>query len=138
VMHEGRIHQLADPQTLYTRPSTRFVAGFVGEADVLPASRVDTYLVDTPLGQLPTMEAVTTDEVAALIRPESLEVTADPRGEATVMGIEYFGHDQLVHLRLTDGSTLRARRGPLLDLDRGDRVRIDLIGPVVTFGPGAI
>jgi iron(III) transport system ATP-binding protein len=137
VMEAGRIHQLADPQTLYTRPATRFVAGFVGEADVLPADRLDSYLVDTPLGQLPTLEAVGASRVAAVIRPESLEVTADPRGTAVVTGIEYFGHDQLVHLALDDGTHLRARRGPILDLERGERVRIDLLGPVVTFGPDA-
>jgi iron(III) transport system ATP-binding protein len=137
VMDRGRIHQLADPQTLYTRPATRFVAGFVGEADVLPAQRVDSYLVDTPLGRLQTLEAVTHPTVAAVIRPESLQVTTDREGPATVTGIEYFGHDQLVHLRLGDGTELRARRGPILDLHRGDRVRIDLIGPIVTFGPDA-
>jgi iron(III) transport system ATP-binding protein len=137
VMAAGRIHQLADPQTLYTRPATRFVAGFVGEADILPAARLDSYLVDTPLGQLPTLEAVSASEVSAVIRPESLEVTADRHGAAVVTGIEYFGHDQLVHLRLDQGTEIRARRGPILDLERGDRVRIDLLGPIVTFGPDA-
>jgi iron(III) transport system ATP-binding protein len=137
VMDAGRIHQLADPQTLYTRPATRFVAGFVGEADVLPASRLDTYLVDTPLGQLPTLEAVAGEQVSAVIRPESLEVTADAHGTAIVTGIEYFGHDQLVHLQLAGGTEIRARRGPILDLHRGDRVRVDLLGPIVTFGPDA-
>jgi hypothetical protein len=29
---------------------------------------------------------------------------------------------------------LRARRGPRLDLDRGDRVRLEVDGPVITFG----
>ena len=135
VMDQGRIHQLADPQTLYTRPATRFVAGFVGEADVLPAEQLDTHLVDTALGRLPTIDAVTDRQVAAVIRPESLHVTADAHGSATVTGIEYFGHDQLVHLQLADGTDLRARRGPLLDLHRGDRVRVDVVGPIVTFGP---
>ncbi|MEX1163341.1 MAG: ABC transporter ATP-binding protein [Nitriliruptor sp.] len=133
VMQAGRIHQVDEPQTLYTRPATRFVAGFVGEADVLPARRIDTYLVDTALGQLPTTDAVTSPEVAAVIRPESLQVSADPRGTATITGIEYFGHDQLVHVRLADGTSIRARRGPLLDLHRGDRVDVAVLGPIVTF-----
>lgn len=30
VMHAGRIEQLADPQTVYDRPATRFVAGLLG------------------------------------------------------------------------------------------------------------
>ncbi|MEX1178138.1 MAG: ABC transporter ATP-binding protein [Nitriliruptor sp.] len=133
VMDAGRIHQIDDPQTLYTRPATRFVAGFVGEADVLPAERVDTFLVDTALGQLPTADAVTSAQVAAVVRPESLQVSAHPQGTATITGIEYFGHDQLVHVRLADGTSIRARRGPLLDLQRGDRVDVAVLGPIVTF-----
>jgi iron(III) transport system ATP-binding protein len=136
VMDAGRIHQVDDPQTLYTRPATRFVAGFVGEADVLTARRLDTFLVDTPLGRLPTADPVGTPTVAAVVRPESLQVTADPGGDATVTGIEYFGHDQLVHVRLADGTSLRARRGPILDLHRGDRVDVAVLGPIVTFPLG--
>ena len=30
VMNRGRYEQLADPETLYERPATRFVAGFLG------------------------------------------------------------------------------------------------------------
>ncbi|MDT8267342.1 ABC transporter ATP-binding protein, partial [Roseomonas sp. DSM 102946] len=36
VMNQGRIEQLDDPATLYDRPSNRFVASFVGEANFLP------------------------------------------------------------------------------------------------------
>ncbi len=37
VMNEGRIEMLGVPEEIYTRPSTRFVAGFVGSANLLPA-----------------------------------------------------------------------------------------------------
>jgi iron(III) transport system ATP-binding protein len=136
VMDAGRIHQVDDPQTLYTRPATRFVAGFVGEADVLVGHRLDDFLVDTSIGRLPTADPVGAPAVAAVVRPESLQVTADPGGDATVTGIEYFGHDQLVHVRLADGTSLRARRGPILDLHRGDRVDVAVLGPIVTFPLG--
>jgi putative spermidine/putrescine transport system ATP-binding protein len=36
VMRDGRIEQVATPQDLYHRPANRFVAGFVGEANLLP------------------------------------------------------------------------------------------------------
>ena len=35
VMNKGRYEQLAGPETLYERPSTRFVAGFVGASNLL-------------------------------------------------------------------------------------------------------
>lgn len=39
VMREGRIEQEADPRTLYDAPANRFVAGFVGTVNLLPAER---------------------------------------------------------------------------------------------------
>jgi iron(III) transport system ATP-binding protein len=137
VMHAGRLHQLADPQTLYTKPATRFVAEFVGEADVLPGSRAGRYLVDTPIGRLPTTAPVETSDVAVVIRPEALRLRPSADGAGTVVGISYFGHDQLVQVELDRGALLRARRGPRLDLQRGTRVSLTVDGPVVAFAADA-
>lgn len=35
VMNKGRYEQLGDPETLYERPNTRFVAGFLGVSNLL-------------------------------------------------------------------------------------------------------
>jgi iron(III) transport system ATP-binding protein len=37
VMHEGRVVQVADPETIYTRPANRIVAAFVGAPNLLAA-----------------------------------------------------------------------------------------------------
>ncbi|MEX2550026.1 MAG: ABC transporter ATP-binding protein [Nitriliruptoraceae bacterium] len=133
VMDAGRIHQMADPQTLYTRPATRFVAEFVGEADVLPGTRAGRYLVDTPIGRLPTDRALRAGEVTVVVRPESLALRRASDGLGVVRGLSYFGHDQLVTVEIAGGYRLRSRRGPGLDLERGDRVRLEVSGPVVSF-----
>lgn len=133
VMDDGRLHQIADPHTLYTRPATRFVAEFVGEADVLPGRRAGRFLVDTPIGRLATAQPVADDEVDVMIRPETLQLRADPSGIATIVGISYFGHDQLVDVEVGDGRRLRARRGPRLDLQRQQTVELWIDGPVTTF-----
>jgi spermidine/putrescine transport system ATP-binding protein len=39
VMNQGRYEQLGDPEVLYERPKTRFVAGFLGVSNLLPATR---------------------------------------------------------------------------------------------------
>ena len=36
VMNQGRYEQLGDPESLYERPTTRFVAGFLGVSNLLP------------------------------------------------------------------------------------------------------
>ena len=38
VMNRGKYEQLGDPEVLYERPQTRFVAGFLGVSNLLPAS----------------------------------------------------------------------------------------------------
>ncbi|HYL39977.1 MAG TPA: ABC transporter ATP-binding protein [Candidatus Binatus sp.] len=39
VMNRGHYEQLGDPEVLYERPKTRFVAGFLGVSNLLPATR---------------------------------------------------------------------------------------------------
>jgi spermidine/putrescine transport system ATP-binding protein len=39
VMNHGRYEQLGDPEVLYERPKTRFVAGFLGVSNLIPATR---------------------------------------------------------------------------------------------------
>jgi len=133
VMFEGRLHQVADPQTLYGAPATPAVAAFIGDADVLPGRRAGRYLVDTPLGRLATTDAVASEEVAVVVRPEAVRLRARPDGPATVRSLTYYGRDQLVGVETADGARLRARRGPERDLARGDRVDVAVEGPVVTF-----
>jgi spermidine/putrescine transport system ATP-binding protein len=38
VMNRGRYEQLGDPEVLYERPQTRFVAGFLGVSNLLPGT----------------------------------------------------------------------------------------------------
>jgi spermidine/putrescine transport system ATP-binding protein len=42
VMNMGRYEQLGDPESLYERPTTRFVAGFLGVSNLLPATVTGT------------------------------------------------------------------------------------------------
>jgi spermidine/putrescine transport system ATP-binding protein len=41
-MNRGRYEQLGDPEQLYERPTTRFVAGFLGVSNLLPGVVEDT------------------------------------------------------------------------------------------------
>src|SRR5439155_5942808 len=36
VMNRGRIEQIGDPEEVYDRPTTRFVAGFIGVSNLMP------------------------------------------------------------------------------------------------------
>ncbi len=46
VMEQGRIVQMADPRTIYFRPASAFVAGFIGAANLLVGLAQDAVTVD--------------------------------------------------------------------------------------------
>jgi iron(III) transport system ATP-binding protein len=91
VMQEGRLHQVADPQTIYRQPATRFVANFVGRAQFITGVVTNNH-IETDLGfftlQTP-MPSGTTAEV--LLRPDDLQVKEDAYGNGLVIGREFGG-----------------------------------------------
>ena len=42
VMNEGRVHQCGTPEDIYERPATRFVAEFIGTANLMSGSYTGT------------------------------------------------------------------------------------------------
>lgn len=139
VMADGRVHQAADPRTLYRAPATRFVAEFVGDGDVLPGRRAGRFLVDTPLGRLASTSALDVDDLVVVVRHEQLRLRAgtDLPGTspapATVTSVAFHGHDQVALLRLDDGTSVRSRRGADVVLADGERVAVEVDGPVLAF-----
>lgn len=133
VMRFGRLHQLDTPRQLYHRPATRFVAEFVGDADVLAGTRAGQRLVDTPIGRLGTVERLGTAQVAVVVRPEAVRVRRHGAINATVADVVFFGHDQLLTLDLDGGATLRSRTTSQVEVTPGDRVAVGVDGKVMTY-----
>jgi iron(III) transport system ATP-binding protein len=120
VMRDGKIIQAADPQTLYRDPLDAELAGFLGEAVLLPAVLRDDY-AETALGQLATRGAKRTHDangaapstVTVMLRPEQIACCTPspelPRGR--VVSTQFYGHDAKAHIVLTDpsGSQITAR-----------------------------
>jgi iron(III) transport system ATP-binding protein len=131
VMMDGTTVQIAPPEDLYHRPATREVASFVGEANFLPGTARNGH-VCCALGEIPSTGACE-GEVEAMLRPEALRLAEQPDGEATVIGREFYGHDQLVKLRLSSGVILYSRLGGGPGFNVGERVSIGVEGPVVVF-----
>jgi iron(III) transport system ATP-binding protein len=131
VMIRGTVVQTAPPEDLYRRPATREVASFVGEANFLPGSARNGH-VRCALGEIPSA-GVYEGEVETVLRPEALRLSRQRDGEATVVGREFYGHDQLVKLRLSSGVILNSRLGGGPGFNVGERVSIEVEGPVVVF-----
>jgi iron(III) transport system ATP-binding protein len=133
VLDAGRLHQVAEPHELYRSPATRFVAEFVGDAEVLDGRRAGQFLVDTAIGRLGTLVRLEAASQAVVVRPEAVTVHRHGELNATVDDVVYFGHDQVVSLRLDAGPVLQARTPPDVVVATGDRVRARVEGKVVTY-----
>jgi putative spermidine/putrescine transport system ATP-binding protein len=105
VMHNGRLEQCATPAELYARPTTAFVAEFVGTMNRIPGHIAHDPTVVSVLDGTPL--AVDTD-VDVLVRPENLLLQADAAGVAQVTGSTFLGAVTRLTVRLPDGSTLKA------------------------------
>ncbi len=139
VMLDGAVVQSAPPETLYSHPATREVAEFVGEANFLIGTAEGNTL-RCALGNVPALCGECRGEVEAMLRPESLRVEAlgesSPGTEATVISREFYGHDQLVKLRLDSGPTLCSRLVGGPGFKPGERVAVNVHGQAVVFPNG--
>ncbi|MCU0269367.1 MAG: ABC transporter ATP-binding protein [Acidimicrobiales bacterium] len=144
LMHAGEIVQQGPPAHIYQRPATRWVAGFVGEANFLPG-RVGTDRAATVLGEVPLLAGADHGSVDVLVRPEELDLFGiDEAGgsggagaTADVELIEYYGHDTIYVVRLRDGGHVRVRESSAPLYRRGDAVVVRYTGPpTVAFPAG--
>jgi len=80
VMHAGDLIQTAPPRELYHEPHTPFIAGFIGETNIINGTFVrkdgDGFLVKTSLGELKAGRSVVScnagDSVSISVRPEAI------------------------------------------------------------------
>ena len=88
VLREGRLQQVASPRALYDRPANAFVAGFVGESNLLDGVVVsvdgEQALVEIAGGRACRRRAATFgsgDRVRVLLRPDAAELSAEGAAE---------------------------------------------------------
>jgi spermidine/putrescine transport system ATP-binding protein len=93
VMNSGRLEQVADPATLYERPTSTFVANFLGQSNLLKATvkrrtgttaELDVHGVSLRLPEA-RLKATTT-ELWLGVRPEKLRLVGPTSGDGD-------GHD---------------------------------------------
>jgi putrescine transport system ATP-binding protein len=120
VMSRGRLVQTGAPADIYERPNSRFVADFVGTANLFEGEVVAGFNavsltisgIAAPVPVPGHMGLPTGSGVALALRPEKLVVTRErPAGiaiAATIVSIGYQGGQSVVHLTPEAGPPLRA------------------------------
>ncbi|MDY6054714.1 ABC transporter ATP-binding protein [Micrococcus sp.] len=131
VLKDGRLRQLGTPEEVYTHPADAWVAGFVGEATLLPvlalADDAGTPLAHTVLGPVPLAgphAAAAQPGDLVVVRPEAIAVEAAAGTQTNgsgagaaesrvgvagvVTSVDYRGHESVADVALPEGTVLRA------------------------------
>jgi spermidine/putrescine transport system ATP-binding protein len=122
VMRDGRVEQLADPRTLYEKPTTAFVADFIGTSNLLvldqPATVESLLVVRLADGErltATTQTPVVESQVQITVRPERIALhldlaTAVPETHSKVRGttadVVYCGSTTHISVALPTGEQL--------------------------------
>ncbi|MCW2639699.1 MAG: spermidine/putrescine transporter ATP-binding protein [Dactylosporangium sp.] len=131
VMREGRLEQVGPPSEIYLRPATPFVADFVGLSNRLPG-RLATGAVEALGARLPLVDPrsapADASEVTTLVRPEAVDVLADPDGVGRILAASFLGPMSRVTVELPDDVLVVAQVASvrLAELAPGTAVRVRL------------
>ncbi|MEZ5078016.1 MAG: ABC transporter ATP-binding protein [Solirubrobacterales bacterium] len=127
IMADGRVHQVGQPEDVYSRPATTFVARFVGSTTLLECERRQDGRVYA--GDLPVEVADPPPDrhFHLSVRPEALRLGADAAScdnqvEGVVEEAIYQGSD--VQLRIRAAGHLVKARGPVGAFNAGERAGV--------------
>jgi iron(III) transport system ATP-binding protein len=135
VMRDGRMEQVGTPREIYERPASRFVADFIGAANLIEGTveRRDAnglYAVTAAAGALhgtsPADLAAGTG-VTVVVRPEHVRVQLDgptTNGWRGVVSAQAFLGDSIEHVIRVGELELRARGNPALAVPPGTEVSL--------------
>jgi spermidine/putrescine transport system ATP-binding protein len=144
VMNNGRYEQLGDPESLYERPTTRFVAGFLGISNLIPATvegsdgaYASARLVDDARIKVPRAMLNGETNVSIGVRPEKIRLSErsqdPPSGHNRLVGVvrdasyigvstQYLVESSGGNLTVYEQNVERATRAELWA--RGDEVQL--------------
>lgn len=123
VMNRGRYEQLGDPETLYERPASAYVAGFLGVSNLLPATigdrggdYVEARLGDGAAVRVPSSVVAGRSAIQIGVRPEKIRLHKD---ETAIP-------DRMNRLagRVIDASYLGASTSYIIESKAGERLTV--------------
>ncbi|WP_413991172.1 ABC transporter ATP-binding protein [Labrys okinawensis] len=138
VFHSGRVVQIGSPLEVYQRPKSRFVASFLGEANLLEGhvaqvngGQAQIRLATKDVICVPSGEATAVGQgVTVIVRPEAVEVGAT--GQNALQGMlestDFHGDHIRLSLALAGGVKIAARVGvPAFELPQpGSMLKIGI------------
>ncbi len=123
VMDQGKIAQVAPPETIYEAPASRYVADFIGDVNILEGRVSETTGSTLSLAWqegeqallVETDQSFTKDQQAWVsVRPEKVSISkVQQESENSVSGkvldIAYLGNISTYHVELANGQVIKAQ-----------------------------
>ena len=107
VMNNGEIQQIGSPTDIYNEPENRFVAGFIGESNIIEGTMIKDFLVEFDGFQFECVDKGFEDNEAieVVLRPEDLDIVEPDQAKirGTVRNITFKG----VHYEILIETELR-------------------------------
>ena len=137
VMRKGAIAQIGTPRDIYFTPANRFVAEFVGAANIVEAVCHAGTLV-LPGGTLPVADGAENGKVLAMVRPESIKIVASEGAglKGQVDGVSFVGDRQRATISGAAGKPIMADVPNTIAIKTGDRVGLSIEPSAIRLLPG--
>ena len=141
VLRDGRLEQLASPQELYANPATRFVASFIGTANLLDGTATSVGVDVIGVGEVPASHTLPAGAPATVVvRPEDVELTdaATSRLRGTVIDTYFLGGASTISIEVPELSApILASVHGATRIHRGDAVGLRFGRAAVVAGDAA-
>ena len=136
VMSKGRIAQVGTPRDIYFTPCNRFVAEFIGAANIIESSVENGHLV-LPGGRQPVTGQADLAAVVVMVRPESIRVVGAGAAalSGTVDSVAFNGEKQRLVVGGAAGKPMTVDAPNTLQVKPGDRVGLSISPEAVRLLP---
>jgi putative spermidine/putrescine transport system ATP-binding protein len=136
VMSKGRIAQIGAPRDIYFTPANRFVAEFIGAANIVEAPLAGGHLI-LPGGRQPIGGAADLPAAVAMIRPETIRIVdAAGAGLAGVVeNVSFVGDRQRLTVSGASERPITVDAPNTLPVRSGERVGLSIAPEAVRLLP---
>ena len=135
LFRSGHIEQVGRPQVLYQQPENRFVADFLGLANYVPATVIDSQTVLTPMGPVASQAVLNADPGTTgqlMLRPRQIQLSLTEQGNGCVVEQQFLG----THTRcVVECQSLRLEVSTNEPLPAVSQVHVKVLPHALTFFP---
>jgi len=105
IINQGKIEQIGNPEDIYNKPKSLFVAQFIGQSNILKGN-VTSDGIETEIGKLPYNPPIKEDSIIILIRPEDFEVSNDGSIVGIVVGRRFLSGEYYYELLINNNKII--------------------------------